>query len=315
MNNNIKKIDLVTYGRLGNEFKNYINSSHPEINISLPLSENELISEINKSNAYAGFNHLANCDISTLKWIHSFGAGVDSFLDLDEMNESILISRTTGNLGRKMGEYCLTYILNNLKNVFPTFLNQRHNLWEQQEQKYLADQRVLITGTGHIGCGIASILTGLCSRVSGINRSNKCPKEFDRVFSFDQMEEIKKENFNIVINTLPKTKETINIITSQFLAVFEQIQFINVGRGDTVNPNVLIEGIKNKSIDRATLDVFEIEPLDSQSELWNNSNIDITPHQSGLTSIEDVIASFEKSYSAIISGKIDSLFVNNSNGY
>ncbi|MFK7952863.1 MAG: NAD(P)-dependent oxidoreductase [Ekhidna sp.] len=311
----MEKIDLVTFGRLGHEFKNYITSSHPEISISFPLTEGELISEIKKSNAYAGFNHLSNCDISNLKWIHSFGAGVDSFLELDKLNESILISRTTGNLGRKIGEYCLAYILNNLKSVFPTFVNQRHQHWEQQEQKYLSDQKVLILGTGHIGCGIASVLKGLCSSISGINRSNKCPEEFDSVFSFDQLEEIEKESFNIMINTLPKTKDTTSIISNKFIALFEKIQFINVGRGDSVHPNVLIEGIKNKNIDKATLDVFESEPLDSNSELWNNSGIDITPHQSGLTSIEDVIASFEKSYHAMISGATNSLFVNKSNGY
>ena len=54
--------------------------------------------------------------------------------------------------------------------------------------------------------------------------------------------------------------------------------FINIGRGKTTSLNDLDQAIKNKIISGAALDVFEKEPLDSNSNLWEYPNVIITPH-------------------------------------
>lgn len=54
--------------------------------------------------------------------------------------------------------------------------------------------------------------------------------------------------------------------------------FMNFGRGTTVNEVDLVEALKQKTIAGAVLDVFEVEPLSKDSELWAMNNVLITPH-------------------------------------
>ncbi len=58
---------------------------------------------------------------------------------------------------------------------------------------------------------------------------------------------------------------------------------INVGRGPQVDEAALADALRERSIAGAVLDVFEQEPLPSESPLWDLENLLITPHTAGLT--------------------------------
>ena len=63
--------------------------------------------------------------------------------------------------------------------------------------------------------------------------------------------------------------------------------FINIGRGNIVIQNELVQALKHKDIAGAGLDVFETEPLPENSPLWELNNVIITPHTSGNTEFYD----------------------------
>jgi phosphoglycerate dehydrogenase-like enzyme len=48
-----------------------------------------------------------------------------------------------------------------------------------------------------------------------------------------------------------------------------------------IDQNALIAALREKRIGGAGLDVFEREPLESESELWDLENVILTPHMSG----------------------------------
>ena len=54
---------------------------------------------------------------------------------------------------------------------------------------------------------------------------------------------------------------------------------VNVARGQLIDENELIEALKGRLLG-AVLDVFETEPLEKTSELWELENVIITPHNS-----------------------------------
>ena len=54
--------------------------------------------------------------------------------------------------------------------------------------------------------------------------------------------------------------------------------FMNIGRGPTVNEDELITALKDKVIAGAVLDVYKVEPLPKESELWKLPNVLMTPH-------------------------------------
>lgn len=53
---------------------------------------------------------------------------------------------------------------------------------------------------------------------------------------------------------------------------------MNIGRGPTVKEADLIASLKDGTIAGAVLDVFEKEPLSTESELWTLPNVLLTPH-------------------------------------
>jgi phosphoglycerate dehydrogenase-like enzyme len=53
---------------------------------------------------------------------------------------------------------------------------------------------------------------------------------------------------------------------------------INIGRGDAVDEDALIDALSTGKIARAAADIFAQEPLQDDSPLWDMPSMIITPH-------------------------------------
>jgi phosphoglycerate dehydrogenase-like enzyme len=77
---------------------------------------------------------------------------------------------------------------------------------------------------------------------------------------------------------------------------------INISRGDVLIEKDLIRALEQQQIAGAGLDVFETEPLQKESPLWEFDNVIVTPHTSGSTEfynqrvIEDILIPNLKHY-------------------
>lgn len=288
-------MDLLTYGRLGKQFADFANAI---TGIQCRFVEEEDISTyVQDYKAIAGFNLPEGINISHVRWIYAFSAGVDDWLKRRDLHPEVVITRTTGKMGIKMGEYCLNYLLHFLKNTGPALKNQHKQIWHPNKQQYLYDKEILILGTGSIGRGISAVLKPLAKKVVGINSSGKDVEGFDHVLSRDNLPR-NLSQYYAVIDTLPHTFKTTGSCNLNFFKRFQKIIFMNVGRGATVNTNDLLIAMQEGYLKNAVLDVFEEEPLPEDSPLWNHPSVIITPHQSANTDIEDVKDSFSAAYTA-----------------
>ena len=77
-----------------------------------------------------------------------------------------------------------------------------------------------------------------------------------------------------MVLTLPLTEDTRGLIDREILSSFKGI-LVNIARGGVVDRKALEEW--NGS---AVLDVFEQEPLEESSPLWEREKMIITPHNS-----------------------------------
>ncbi len=78
---------------------------------------------------------------------------------------------------------------------------------------------------------------------------------------------------------VPLNENTHHLINEDSIAKMKDGVFIiNTARGPIIKESALIEGIKSGKIAGAALDVTEIEPLPSSSELMKFPNVYITPH-------------------------------------
>lgn len=308
------KYKVLTNGKLATEFAASVNQHYADIEVLLARSQREVKLLLPKANAIAGFNFLGDENVSHLKWIHSFGAGVDAFFTNKSLAEEVVLTRTTGKLGVKIGEFCLSYLLADLRALLPTYGNQKEAHWEQLPTQNLYDKTILILGTGSIGSGIAQIMKGLCKQLVGLNSTGSSNELFDQVHDWESYKQIAK-NVDIVVSALPSTEKTNAILNADFFAHFRRVLFINVGRGNALKEEVLLHSLHNGEVRRAVLDVFETEPLPKSSKLWSHEQVLVSPHQSGITSIDEVLECFGRAYEALKRGCSNELFVDIGKGY
>lgn len=243
-----------------------------------------------------------------LKWVQAISAGVD-YLPLQEFQEkNILLSNGSGIHSQSITEHILAMILIKTRNIHHAIQNQQKKQWDMPDIRYsyLAEQRFLILGTGHIGQRLAQTLTLLGAQPVGINTSGHPAKGFHETYTMGQLsEEIPKADF--IINILPLTEETTHLFDAKFFASMKKTAaFINVGRGASVDTDAITHAIQTKQLDFAALDVFEEEPLPEDHPLWQLPNVLITPHIAGIT------PHFQRAFMEIFTENLRSYVTSNS---
>jgi phosphoglycerate dehydrogenase-like enzyme len=119
-------------------------------------------------------------------------------------------------------------------------------------------------------------------KVIGVSRTPRNVAGFDTVMPQDELP-LAAAGADYVINVLPGSTANRKIVgASVFARMKPSAYFINVGRGETVDEEALIETLKGGKIAGAGLDVFATEPLPAESPLWDLPSVFITPHIGGL---------------------------------
>lgn len=213
-----------------------------------------------------------------LKWIHIIGAGVEHLLPLDWLPEDAVLTNNRGAHAPKSREYVMMALLM-LANHMPRLMRaQQKHLWDGHFVSVIKGSTVAILGAGHQGAAAASAAKslGLCTIGVDIDMS---PRE-----NFDELVHVSKLHdalgrADYVVVTLPSTDETYRMIDDgAFAAMKEGCGFVNISRGRIVDTDALIRSLNNGRLSGAVLDVFEQEPLPTDSPLWDAPNLVMSPH-------------------------------------
>ena len=120
----------------------------------------------------------------------------------------------------------------------------------------------------------------------------------------------------VLVNLLPLTPDTVNILNSDTLGqLLPGAYVINVARGAHLVDADLLSLIKNGHLSGALLDVFRTEPLPADHPFWREPRITITPHTSARTLVADSIAQITQKMAALQQGKPVAGLVDVGRGY
>jgi phosphoglycerate dehydrogenase-like enzyme len=107
------------------------------------------------------------------------------------------------------------------------------------------------------------------------------PTGVDKAYFADKggsVEELLKE-CDVVVLTVRLSDETFHLINERTLSLMKpDALLVNLSRGAVVDEAALHKALVNKTIAAAASDVFETEPLQRESPLWDLPNFVITPH-------------------------------------
>ncbi len=231
-----------------------------------------------------------------LEWIQSVYAGVDALIPALQVRE-IELTNVKGIFGQLIAEYVLGYTIQHYRHFKDYQTLQAEKRWSPKTYQSLTEKRMLILGTGSIGCYLANTAKAMGLNVSGVNRSGIPVKNaaFDSTYHIQELDTA-LEQADIIVNTLPSTAETKAQLNQQSFSHCQQALLFNVGRGDVIEENDLLSAIDQGHIEHAFLDVFAVEPLADAHPFWHNPAITITPHIAALSFPLQVVDIFKDNY-------------------
>lgn len=217
----------------------------------------------------------------SLKYIQLTSAGFDR-VPLDYINDhKIKIYNARGVYSVPMAEFALTGILQLVKQSRFFYENQKQHMWEKSRTLgELSGKTAVIVGAGNIGTEVAKRLNAFDMTVIGVDVCNNEKLYFDNVELLSELDEYLKIA-DVVVLTLPLMDSTRGMFDkTKFELMKENSIFVNLARGPLVVENDLIDSLEQKLIGGAVLDVFDVEPLEKNSSLWDMKNVILTPHNS-----------------------------------
>lgn len=214
-----------------------------------------------------------------LKWLMVASAGVEQ-MDLAEIHKrGIVVTNVRGIHKTPMAESVLAHLLALKRSVYEVDRVQETKDWTYKfTSTELRGSTAIILGPGAIGMEIGRLLQAFGVRTIGCNRSGRQADFMDDIITFDQLLETLPEA-DIVVSILPNTKETTNLLTRvHFDAMKSSTIFLNFGRGNLFEEDILIDVLQKEQIHHAVLDVFKTEPLPEESPFWTLKNCTVSPH-------------------------------------
>lgn len=230
------------------------------------------------SNAVPGAWHAAD----SLDWVHIASAGVDPVMFPGLRESEVVLTNSRGVFDDSIAEFVLGVVIGFAKDLPRSLALQREHTWRHRESERVGGKRALVVGTGPIGRAIARLLRAAGLHVSGMGRrARDGDPDFGVVHASADLVGCLPD-YDYVIAVAPLTDQTKGMFdAAAFAAMKPSARFVNVGRGELVVTGDLIEALRAGRPAGAALDVFETEPLPTDSPLWSMEQVLVTPHMSG----------------------------------
>jgi len=221
---------------------------------------------------------------TALQWVMVAAVGVDT-LPIEALQErDILVTNSHGVHKMPLAESVLAHLLSLERGLPGIYKREDKKEWKLDSLPgEMNHSTALIVGTGAIGGEIGRLLQAFHVRTIGCNRSGHSNPSMDETISFQEILERLPEA-DYVISILPSTPQTRWIYQPEhFRAMKETAVFMNVGRGDAVKEQYVLDALQQNEIRHAVLDVFETEPLPEDHPFWELPNCTVSPHMSSLS--------------------------------
>ena len=217
-----------------------------------------------------------------LKWLQIHPAGAERPIYRELRERGVKVTTASGATSVTVAHSTLGALIALNRRYALLADAQRRRAWEprlgERSPRDLAGQCAVIVGLGPIGRKVAVLLKALGMTVIGVRRAPEPVEPCDQTITYDRLADVLPKA-DCLILCCPASPLTDKLADARvFAAMPAGSLVINVARGQVCVEADLIAALQSGHLAGAFLDVFEREPLDPLSPLWEIPNVMISPH-------------------------------------
>lgn len=217
-----------------------------------------------------------------LKWLQIHPAGAERPIYRELRARGVKVTTASGATAVTVAHSALGALIA-LNRRFPRLAEaQRRHAWEprlgERSPRDLAGQCAVIVGLGPIGRALAGLVTMLGMTAIGARRGATPVEPCARTVPYAALTQVlpRADWLILCCPASPLTRGIAN--AAAFAAMPRGSHLINVARGEVAVEADVIAALEAGQLAGAYLDVFEREPLDPASPLWDMPDVIVSPH-------------------------------------
>ena len=216
-----------------------------------------------------------------LRVVGRAGVGVDNVDVETATRRGVVVLNAPGGNTISTAEHAFSLLLAVARKIPQADANVRSKKWDKKhfEGVELYNKILGVIGMGRIGSELSRRAIAFGMRVVAydpylsVTRARSLQVEL-----LDELDDLLTSADFISLHT-PLTAETRHILDEERLRKTRRgVRIINCARGGLIDETALVQALQDGHVAGAALDVFEVEPLPSDSSLRSAPNIVLTPH-------------------------------------
>lgn len=232
--------------------------------------------------------------LPALRWVQSTWAGVTPLLRLPWQHYRL--TNIKGVFGPLMSEYVFAHLLAHERQLAQHWAANRRHQWSPFAPGELRGKCLGLMGVGSIGTHLATTARHFGMQVLGFSRSGTATVTLDGHYGPGQLEAM-LPLCDYLVASLPSTRETQNLLNAGTLGCLKAgAVLVNVGRGNLIEEQALIDSLRSGRLAAAVLDVLRQEPLPADHPFWEVPNLTITSHTAAPSLVKDIVPIFFANY-------------------
>jgi glyoxylate/hydroxypyruvate reductase A len=235
--------------------------------------------------------------LPNIELIISVGAGVDHLFKDPTLPNVPVVRYVDPDLTGRMVEYVTMHALFHQRRMCEFLEQQRAKIWKYVPEPAAHEVRVGLMGLGVMGTASARALAALGFPLAGWSRNRRT---IDGMATFAGAAELPSflAQTDILVCLLPMTPDTKGILDRKLIRGLSRSGrhprmpgpvLINAGRGGLQVEADIKAALDAGELYAASLDVFETEPLPTESPLWHHPRVIITPHNAAESTPDAIV--------------------------
>ncbi len=265
-------IPLALLGRVRHEF--------PDVELVVVPMEGEVPAEVSGEVLLThakGSPNLAAVVARGVRWVHTYGTGVNEF-PLHLLGGRVLTC-SRGSSAIPISEWVLAVMLAAEKNLPESWIHEPPPSWNIALLGTLHGKTLGLVGLGGIGQAVATRALAFGMQVRALRRTDR-PSPIAGVEVVRDLASLVATADHLVL-AVPTTDETRGLIDAAVLArVKRGVHLVNVARGELVDQNALRRALDDGRVGLASLDCVHPEPLPAGHWLYSHPRVRLSPHTS-----------------------------------